>query len=170
MAALSECAILIGLELPLDVKQDPLMLSRKISRPTNLQEGIALIEALMAIVLFSLGVLALVGVQASMTKNVTQAKLRGEASFLANQLIGQLWVDQVNLASYGITAGACDVGGFAGCTNWLASVQQLLPGGSAAVTVAAGGIVNITLTWQLPGQGELPAQFELAAYVTNNPP
>ena len=44
------------------------------------QRGIALIEVLVAVLLFALGILALVGLQASMNKNVTQAKLRGEAS------------------------------------------------------------------------------------------
>lgn len=127
------------------------------------QSGIALIEALIAIFLFSLGILALVGLQAAMSKNVTQAQLRSEASFLANQLIGQMWVDQDNLPNYAMTEGACDAAEFANCMNWRAAVQQILPSGSANVTVD-GTAVNISLNWELPS--EAPGQFQIDANIT----
>ncbi len=132
---------------------------------TKKQHGIALIEALIAILLFSLGVLALAGMQATMSKNVTQSKLRGEASFLANQLIGQMWVDQANLTSYAIDADACTASDYAKCTSWLTSVQQMLPGGSAEVTVDSGA-VGITVSWALPGE-EAPSQLQIDANITN---
>jgi type IV pilus assembly protein PilV len=132
----------------------------------KVQRGIALLEALIAVVLFSLGILALVGMQAKMTKNVTQSKLRGEASFLANQLIGQMWVDQANLANYAITSNACTASSYANCTNWLANVQNVLPGGGAEVTVNSGA-VGITLSWQLPGESEAPSQLQIDANITN---
>jgi type IV pilus assembly protein PilV len=128
------------------------------------QGGVALLEALIAIFLFSLGILALVGLQATMSKNVTQAKLRGEASFLANQLIGQMWVDQANLSNYVITAGTCAVVPYANCTNWRTAVDQILPNNSVDVTVN-GTAVNITLSWRLPG--EMPGQFQIGANITN---
>lgn len=128
------------------------------------QNGVALIEALIAVFLFSLGVLALVGLQAVMSKNVTHSKLRGEASFLANQLIGQMWVDQANLATYAIENGEC--AGSAACTNWLATVQRTLPSGNANVTVN-GSNVSVSLNWQLPGNGEVPGEFQIDAYITN---
>jgi type IV pilus assembly protein PilV len=131
---------------------------------TQKQHGIALLEALIAILLFSLGVLALVGLQATMNKNVTHAKLRGEAAFLANQLIGQMWVDQANLSRYVVTAGTCGEAGFANCTNWQTSVAQVLPSGTADVTVN-GTAVDVTLNWQLPG--EAPGRFQIGANITN---
>jgi type IV pilus assembly protein PilV len=127
------------------------------------QGGVALLEALIAIFLFSLGILALVGLQATMSKNVTQAKLRGEASFLANQLIGQMWVDQVNLSNYVITASACAIA-YPNCSNWRTAVGQVLPNSGVDVTVN-GSAVNITLSWTLPG--EAPGQFQIGANITN---
>lgn len=129
------------------------------------QGGIALVEALIAVLLFSLGILALVGLQAVMSKNVTQAKLRAEASFLANQLIGQMWVDQSNLSSYVATGGACAITGYANCTNWQAQVRQVLPGGSANVAVN-GTVVSVLLSWHLPGE-ESGSQFQIDADITN---
>lgn len=132
------------------------------------QNGVALIEALIAIFLFSLGVLALVGLQALMSKNVTQAKLRGEASFLATQLIGQMWANQgaaqVNLPKYAISSGACTDSSYVNCTRWLSSVGQALPSGTAAVTVT-GTAVAITLNWQM--QNDVPGRFDINANITN---
>lgn len=128
------------------------------------QSGIALVEALIAILLFSFGILALVGLQALMQKNVTQSKLRGEASYLANQLIGQMWVDQANLANYAMASGTCTVTNYAKCTNWKTAVAQLLPIGTANVTVN-GNAVRVTLTWAPPG--EAPGKFEIDATITN---
>lgn len=134
------------------------------NKAKNLESGIALIEALIAILLFSLGILALVGLQASMTKNVTQSKLRGEASYLANQLIGQMWVDQANLSSYAIASNACTTGGNAKCTSWLGSVQNTLPSGGAEVTINAG-VVSVTVNWRLPNEDQ--SQLQIEANIVN---
>jgi type IV pilus assembly protein PilV len=131
------------------------------------QAGIALIEALMAMFMFSLGVLALVGVQAVMTKNVTHAKLRSEASLLANQIIGQMWLDQANLANYVVEEGECSgAGDIDACTTWLTAVGQMLPAGGAEITVN-GRVVTVALNWQMPGDGEVPGKYEIDAVITN---
>lgn len=67
---------------------------------TGRQSGALLLEALIAILLFSLGILSLVGMQAAAIGNVSEAKYRSDASFLANQLIGQIWVNRTNIADY----------------------------------------------------------------------
>ncbi|TCS36480.1 type IV pilus assembly protein PilV [Paucimonas lemoignei] len=130
----------------------------------RLQQGIALVEVLIAILIFSIGILALVGMQSTMAKNVTVSKLRGEASFLANQLIGQMWVDQGNLNAYTVDGNTCTEASNTRCTTWTAAVRNLLPNGAADVTVS-GSEVKIALSWQLPG--EMPARFEIDANVTS---
>jgi type IV pilus assembly protein PilV len=140
------------------------MQSKECANLTKAQGGIVLIEALIAVLLFSLGILALVGLQATMSKGVTQAKLRAEASFLANQLIGQMWVDQVNLSNYAASEGTCTTTSFTNCTNWQTQVGQALPDGKADVTIN-GSVVNVVLHWQLPG--EAPSEFQIDANVVN---
>ena len=130
----------------------------------RLQRGIALVEVLIAILMFSLGILALVGMQSAMAKNVTLSKLRGEASFLANQLIGQMWVDQASLDDYAVDDNTCTTTADTRCTSWTAAVADILPQGSADVTIS-GTEVTIVLSWQLPG--EAPARFEIDANVTS---
>lgn len=64
--------------------------------PLSTQRGVVLIEAMVAILLFSVGVLAIAGLQASMIQNTSQSKFRAEAGYIAQQQIGLMWADPVN--------------------------------------------------------------------------
>ena len=64
------------------------------------QSGVMLLEALIGILIFSIGILAVVGLQSLSVKNQADAKYRADASYLANQIIGQMWADRANLALY----------------------------------------------------------------------
>lgn len=116
------------------------------------QAGVAMLETLISIIMLALGVLALIGLQASMNANATDAKYRAEATYLANQLVGQMWVDQMNLSRYAINGSACTDSSNAKCTAWLATVADRLPGGGALVTID-GKTVTIEVSWQTPGGG-----------------
>jgi type IV pilus assembly protein PilV len=75
----------------------------------RLQRGAYLLEALIGILIFALGVLGIVGLQAASLHTTADSSLRAEAVFAANQLIGQMWTDNpANLsANYdSATAGA----------------------------------------------------------------
>ena len=102
---------------------------------TSRQEGVALIEGLIAILIFSLGILSIVGLQAVTLKQSTDAKYRLDASFLANQILGEMWAHRNSLDNYRVTGEAVSA----------------LPGGKRTVTVD-GDQVTVTITWQLPGQ------------------
>ncbi|HLD10157.1 MAG TPA: prepilin-type cleavage/methylation domain-containing protein, partial [Methylophilaceae bacterium] len=57
------------------------------------QQGVVILESLIAILIFSMGILALVGLQAAMIKSTSDSKYRAEASFIAQQRLGTMWVD-----------------------------------------------------------------------------
>jgi type IV pilus assembly protein PilV len=110
--------------------------------------GIALIEALVGILIFTTGILGVVGLQAAMTREQGSAKSRADAAVLASELIGMMWSDSAtdtlnaNLANYatGCTAGSCG--------QWLAKVAKELPSGTAVIATDAGtGSATITITW-----------------------
>jgi type IV pilus assembly protein PilV len=108
-----------------------------------------LIEALVAIIIFSFGVLGLVGLQASMTKAQTASKYRADAAHLAHQLIGTIWADTPNLAQYADAQCSSD----ARCADWTGKVARSLPGGSATVGASgATGVVTINITWTQAGE------------------
>ena len=133
------------------------------------QQGSVLLEAFIAILLFSIGILGLVGMQAAAMKNSAEAKNRAEAAYLANQIIGQMWADNpANLASYAHNAAAgtaCNAGGTASTnanvTAWLGNastpgtVAGNLPGATAAlqqISIGANNTVTVTVCWQKPGE------------------
>src|SRR5208282_5590370 len=73
------------------------------------QTGAYLLEALIGILIFALGVLGIVGLQAASLRTSTDNSLRAEAVFAASQLMGQMWTDvQANLVTNysSATAGA----------------------------------------------------------------
>jgi type IV pilus assembly protein PilV len=57
------------------------------------QTGAYLLEALIGILIFALGILGIVGLQAASLKTTKDSSLRAEAVFAANQLLGQMWAD-----------------------------------------------------------------------------
>ena len=55
------------------------------------QDGSVLLEALVAILIFSFGVLGLIGILASSIRATNDARYRAEAANLANAVIGDMW-------------------------------------------------------------------------------
>lgn len=122
--------------------------------PANKPEsGFLLIEALIAILIFSLGILGLVALQAVVIKETTDAQYRVEASMFTNQLIAQMWAeDKVNLATNFASPNGPRY------LAWRADVVTAANGGlpnAAAqpptVVFGANNQVTITIFWQLPG-------------------
>jgi type IV pilus assembly protein PilV len=112
------------------------------------QRGSMLLEALIAILIFSMGILAIVGLQAASVKFTTDAKFRTDASMLASQTLGQMWVDWANIPSYnGTTQPATDV---------TTPASTVLPNGSRTISVTGndfnGYVIKITIDWNLPGE------------------
>lgn len=111
------------------------------------QQGIVLLEALVAILIFSMGVLSLVGLQATMIKNSTNSKYRAEASFIAQQRIGLMWSDPGNAAA--LLESNTDI-------------SALLPGGTRSVYPTPANMAAplvgpptefvVAVTWLLPGE------------------
>lgn len=114
------------------------------------QQGVMLIEALIGILIFSIGILALLGMQAVAMSATIDAKYRSEASFLANEIIGVMWADPANLADYETANCAATPR----CSDWLDRVQTLLPNatGANAPTIEVNNRqVTVTVIWQPPG-------------------
>ena len=122
------------------------------------------------ILIFSIGILALMGLQAQSIRNTVEAKYRNEAAYLANQIIGQMWVDRANLANYDTGAGASPQ-----MTAWCNQVANTLPrvtvGATNSPTIAvAGSQVTVTVFWQLPGADSPQRQFSVVALINDSGP
>ncbi len=110
------------------------------------QEGSSLLEALVAILIFSIGIVALMGLQAASLKNVADSKFRADASFLANQLVGQMWTDIPNYKD-----GKYADAGYDKRKEWDSVVTATLPAASTKVDMN-GTIATIVISWRAAGQ------------------
>ena len=63
----------------------------KLHIPLPNQRGAALLEAMLAILIFSLGILTVIGIQAASIRMVSDAQYRSRAALLADRLIGEMW-------------------------------------------------------------------------------
>lgn len=104
--------------------------------PVKFQQGAALLESLIAVLIFSMGILALAGLQGVMIKNTSDAKYRAEATFIAQQRLGLMWVG-TSLADY----AEVDT-----------DISTLLPSGTRSVTVSPERVITVTVTWRVPGE------------------
>jgi type IV pilus assembly protein PilV len=124
-------------------------LNKRINRQAS--KGIALIEALVAILILSIGILGLVGLQASMTRSQSSAKYRADAADLASEIIGTMWLDIPNLPNYATPACVSPH-----CQEWLGKVSAGLPNGVGQMSVTAtptSSQVALTVTWSVPAEG-----------------
>lgn len=101
------------------------------------QRGVALLESLIALLIFSMGILAIVGLQGYMVKATTEGRSRTEATFLAQNRIAMIWADPANIAAY-----AENRTGVPGRPGW------------DRATAVNGSEVTVTIFWQQPGEAE----------------
>lgn len=114
------------------------------------QRGAALLEVLISMLLFSVGVLGLVRVLAIAVRDAGELEYRAIAATVADEAIGRVWLDRVDLASHAVVD---------------ADVPEL-PGGTQTIAVD-GNVVTVTVNWLPPGSTDERAHM-LAATVTGN--
>ena len=136
------------------------------------QRGGFLLEALVGILIFSFGILGLVGLQANAIRHVNDAQYRGEAVYLASTIVGRMWTD--NLAQLEANYDT-DLGG----PGYLAlkELVKTLPGATIAgnepdIQIVPGpsansAVATVTIFWQLPGEAQ-PHNYSTTAVVGSN--
>ncbi|WP_232415399.1 MULTISPECIES: type IV pilus modification PilV family protein [Methylotenera] len=123
---------------------------QRVNSSRALQKGAILLEALIAVVIFSFGILALAGLQSLMIKNTDDAKYRAEATFIAQQKLGEIWTNAQNFGSL---------------ADYIVDepVTQL-PNGNRTVVVSPERVVTVSVSWQLPGSA-LPHTYSTNARI-----
>ena len=136
------------------------------------QGGVMVLEALIALLIFTMGILAVIGMQARSIAQTMEAHYRVDAAFLGNQILSLIWADRFNVTGY-----ACSP-----CTTsttnttvqaWVTQIQSTnsqsayLPGVTDKVnqpTIVVGNVtdpqgvltghtVTVTLSWKSPQSG-----------------
>ncbi len=86
--------------------------------PARKQTGSFIVEAMISLLLFAVGLIGLMALSAQALNQVGQSKARNDASYIAGDLIAEMWVsDTVNIAT------------------WLARLDTVIPGAAATSNV-----------------------------------
>lgn len=118
------------------------------------QTGGALIEALLAMLILTIGVLGLVAMQANLLNHSSKARIRLQASLLANELASMAMADNTNANCYVIPTSSQS-----GCGSpvaksytdtWIEEVNSALPNATTAATLNSDGTFTVRLFWALP--------------------
>lgn len=117
------------------------------------QSGFMLIESLVALLLFSIGIIGLIGMQATAARIAADSQYRAEASMHADQLIAQMRSgNRTTLAADFATGGDR----YNAWLNLLNDPETGLPGASdnppTVTVVGTPPTVTITVFWKAPGE------------------
>jgi type IV pilus assembly protein PilV len=106
--------------------------------PARTQRGVALVESLMALLIFSVGLLGLLGLEARVMNFSSESENRNRAAMFASEVASQMWLNGT------VTPGTADY------TALLATItdqtQGGLPGGAANATVTVTPLAGTTNT------------------------
>ncbi len=111
------------------------------------QSGIALLEAMLAVVILGIGLLGTIGLQARAYAALNDAGLRAEATMAADKLLAIISTDSANVANYALSE--------TGTPNpvmqpWVTETRSYIPNATISVAVtpqARRSQVDVTIRW-----------------------
>jgi type IV pilus assembly protein PilV len=129
------------------------------------QQGATLLEGLVSILIFALGMLGLIGLLMTSSQRTRDSKYLLEASFVTKELTAMMWADRgkdlANLVCYSVpSTGACPSSPSKSRVDaWLASFTSVggaryLPGAAAerqqVIVDPVTGMVTLRIRWRTP--------------------
>jgi type IV pilus assembly protein PilV len=112
-------------------------------------KGFTLVEALIALLALSIGLLGVAALQMTGLKANLSAAWRTQATYLAYDILDRMRANRTAIGSYATGFGALpSPGGVAqsDLTAWRANIAAALPGGTGAVAVN-GQTVTVQIQW-----------------------
>lgn len=114
------------------------------------QQGIMLLEAMLAVILLGIGLIGAILIQARAFGALSDATMRAEATMASESLVALMTNDLPNASQYALVAGDTESARLA---PWAAETRRAIPGATLAVAVlptaaSTHNQVNITITWR----------------------
>lgn len=124
------------------------------------QHGFTMIEVLIALIILSIGLLGVAGVQALAMKSTTNSHIRSQVTLLAESMVENIRANSPGAigGSYnGVTAQGSDPSCGTGCSaaqiaqrdifQWFSDLQADVPGFTGATINLANGMAEVTVNW-----------------------
>ena len=118
------------------------------------QSGYVLLEALVALLIFSLGLLGMIGFQAASSKIATDSRFRTEAAMLADELLAKMAASTISTVESDYAVGGAK---FDAWLNDRVKNASKLPNVTVKPTFVRSAtsetmLVTLEIRWTLPGQ------------------
>ena len=133
--------------------------------------GFSLIEVLISIVILSVALLGTAGLMGSSLRNTNTAYYRSQATVLADDILDRMRANVIAARSpnrhYDIGVGPVYVAPAGNnmarydAEEWVAMLEETLPGGVGIVAVDADGIAEITIRWDDVLENSFTTQSQL---------
>lgn len=145
-------------------------------RSRSSQEGSFIIEAIISLILFAVGLISLMSLSAQALNQVGQSKARNDASYIAGELLAEMWVSSsVNLTAWTsrlqtvipeatgtVYLANCDCAAASGAAN------ECTGAASSPVTVNNTQAVTVCITWTDRRDPTYPRRYQASSMVTRN--
>jgi len=129
-------------------------------RSLHRQSGMSLIEVLVSLLVFSFGVLGMVGLQAQASKFSTDSEDRMRAVMCANEIVSAMWAQQTMSLSQSTVDGYVAASG-------LGNVSNPATGSITLSTADTVPIATVTIQWTSPARVDPVTHLaELSTYKT----
>lgn len=132
------------------------------------QKGFFMLESIIAIIVFVIGVVGVLEVQKRSVDNTTDSHYRSQAYLMANNLINLVSMDYGNIEDYNDSTIECvDLTGTT-CSEfsrWKASLQNSIPTATTEVSFdSATRIINVTIKWKNKSSNQ-ESKYSISSYI-----
>jgi len=132
--------------------------------------GFTLVEVLVALLILSIGMLGIAGLQTTSLRNKNNAYLRSQANVLAYDIIDRMRANRAAAlaTSYNINLGGSPSGSTVAATDlaqWKSNLASALTNGDGAVTCTAAGLCSVTVQWDEVASNGANQQFVLSTEI-----
>ena len=112
--------------------------------------GFTLIEALVALLALSIGLLGVAALQMTGLRQNLSASWRSQATYLSYDIIDRIRANRTNRARYAIGLGAAPTGTATSAIDlaaWKANLANTLPDGNGQVRFVTPTVVEVSVQW-----------------------
>jgi len=128
------------------------------------RNGFTMIEVLIAVLILSIGLLGLAGLQTYSLKNNHSAYLRSQSTFLAYDIVDRIRANSPSATAYSYNSGLATpppapTGSgitLTDLTEWRTALMDVLPAASGSIAIS-GSILTVIVQWD-DSRGESAAQ------------
>jgi Tfp pilus assembly protein PilV len=140
------------------------------------QQGSFIIEAIISLILFAVGLISLMSLSAQAINQVGQSKARNDASYLVGELLSEMWVSgTVNVTTWNtrlqtVLPEATGTVYFANCDCTATSGADLCSGAASGTAVAVGNsqAVTVCVNWTDRRDPATPRRYQASSMITRN--